>query len=305
MSAAHFMSARLGSTYTKKVLLQATGLLLTALVGSQVQAATQHVVSAGDTLSGIAVRYNVSQIALTDANNLQVTDIKIGQTLNIPDKNKPHNLYKVEAGDSLSSISKKYNIALNDLAAVNKISPQAGLYIDSILIIPITGQGTAKQATATASAQSKPTKPAVTVASNDKNATRHRITYGDTLSKIARTYKVTLNDLAKANNMMLSDTLYFGRELIIPTADGKPVASSSSSSSSSKNTPKTPKTVLNSNKYVVRSGDTLTGIANQFNISLTDIATLNNIEQYNLLTIGQVLTLPTHASASQNWCRCP
>lgn len=301
MSAAHFISARLGSAYTKKVLLQVTGLLLTALVGSQVQAATQHVVSAGDTLSGIAVRYNVSQIALTDANNLQVTDIQIGQTLNIPDNNKPHNLYKVEAGDSLSSISKKYNIALNDLAAVNKISPQAGLYIDSILIIPITGQSTAKQATATASAQSKPTKPAVTVASNDKNATRHRITYGDTLSKIARTYKVTLNDLAKANNMMLSDTLYFGRELIIPTADGKPVASSSSS----KNTPKTPKTVLNSNKYVVRSGDTLTGVANQFNISLTDIATLNNIEQYNLLTIGQVLTLPTHASPSQNWCRCP
>ena len=96
----------------------------------------------------------------------------------------------------------------------------------------------------------------------------------------------------------MNDTLYFGRYLVIPAADGKPVASNSISK-------KTPKTVLTSNKYVVHSGDTLTEVANKFNISLIDIAKLNNIEQYNLLTIGQVLTLPTHASSSQNWCRCP
>ena len=289
MSAAHFMSARLGSTYTKKVLLQATGLLLTALVGSQVQAATQHVVSVGDTLSGIAVRYNVSQMALTDANNLQVTTIQIGQILNIPDKNKPHNLYKVEAGDSLSSISKKYNIALNDLAVLNKISPQAGLFIDSILIIPITGQGTEKRATATASPQAK---TAVPVASNDKNATRHRIIYGDTLSKIARSYNITLNDLAQANNMQLSDTLYSGRTLVIPTTDSKPVASNSSRGKA----PAAPRL----NQYVVRSGDTLIGVANKFNSNFIDIAKLNNIQQYNLLNIGQVLILPANSALAED-----
>ncbi len=282
MSAAHFLKAP----------IVAMGLLVTALVGIQVQAATQHVVSAGDTLSGIAARYNVSQMALTDTNNLQVTSIQIGQVLKIPDKSKPHNLYKVEAGDSLSSISKKYNISVDNLAAMNKISPQAGLYIDSILLIPITGQGTEKSTVTTGSQ----TKPAVKVASSDKNASRHRITYGDTLSKIAKTYNVTLNDLAAANNMQLSDTVYFGRYLVIPSQEGTPVVSSSSK--------KTPKTALTSTKYVVRSGDTLTEIADKFNISLVDIARLNNIEQYNLLTVGQVLTLPTNASPAQTVCRC-
>ncbi|MCP4301182.1 MAG: AMIN domain-containing protein [Gammaproteobacteria bacterium] len=44
----------------------------------------RHVITSGDTLSGIAERYNVSTAAIRAANKLSTDKIRIGQTLNIP-----------------------------------------------------------------------------------------------------------------------------------------------------------------------------------------------------------------------------
>ena len=44
--------------------------------------------------------------------------------------------------------------------------------------------------------------------------------------------------------------------------------------------------------YIVKRGDTLYGISNQFGVSVTELASLNNVNAYTL-QIGQVLKIPT------------
>ena len=44
--------------------------------------------------------------------------------------------------------------------------------------------------------------------------------------------------------------------------------------------------------YVVKRGDTLWGISNQFGVSVTELAELNKVDAKNL-QVGQVLTIPT------------
>lgn len=268
-------------------------------------AATQHVVESGDTLSDLARYYDVSKTALIDTNGLQATHIQVGQVLDIPDKDAQHNIYKVQAGDSLTGVAKKFGIPLDDLAAANKLSPQSGLLIGSTLIIstkksqkkvrPITVARAIKVSSRGASdddsrsAVAKPTVAVVNIKPSTK-ATRHRIAYGDSLSNIAKSYNVDIRALAAANNMGLDDTLYFGRYLMIPAEGGRVSAAN--------NTRKVAKNVVKPSHYTVQRGDTLMGIANKFNTSFIQIAKLTNINYNDELAIGQKLVLPSNAVMS-------
>lgn len=51
--------------------------------------------------------------------------------------------------------------------------------------------------------------------------------------------------------------------------------------------------------YTVKAGDTLYGISNQFGVSVTELAELNNIKGSNL-QIGKVLIIPTTSGANPN-----
>ena len=268
-------------------------------------AGTQHVVESGDTLSDLAQYYDVSKTALIDTNGLRATHIQVGQVLDIPDKDAQHNIYKVQAGDSLTGVAKKFGIPLDDLAAVNNLSPQSGLLIGSTLIIstkksqkkarPITVARAIKVSTRGASdddsrsAVAKPTVAVVNIKPSTK-ATRHRIAYGDSLSTIAKSYNVDIRALAAANDMGLDDTLYFGRYLTIPAEGGRVSAAN--------NTRKVTKTAVKPSHYTVQRGDTLMGIANKFNTSFIQIAKLTNINYNDELAIGQKLVLPSNAVMS-------
>ena len=51
--------------------------------------------------------------------------------------------------------------------------------------------------------------------------------------------------------------------------------------------------------YTVKAGDTLYGISNQFGVSVTELAQLNNVNAANL-QIGQVLTIPSSSGTNPN-----
>lgn len=51
--------------------------------------------------------------------------------------------------------------------------------------------------------------------------------------------------------------------------------------------------------YTVKAGDTLWGISNQFGVSVTELANLNNVNAQNL-QIGQVLTIPSTSGTNPN-----
>ena len=51
--------------------------------------------------------------------------------------------------------------------------------------------------------------------------------------------------------------------------------------------------------YTVKRGDTLYGISNQFGVSVTELARINNVNA-NTLKVGQVLTIPTNSGTNPN-----
>ncbi len=46
--------------------------------------------------------------------------------------------------------------------------------------------------------------------------------------------------------------------------------------------------------YTVQAGDTLSGIANKFGVSVSALAAANGIQNLNLIYAGQVLRIPTN-----------
>lgn len=100
---------------------------------------------------------------------------------------------------------------------------------------------------------------------------------GDTLTGIAARYGVGIGQLAIANGLRVNSWVYTGQRLVIPgsAASSAPIASSTSDSS-----------------YVVRWGDTLTGIAARHGISVSQLAAANGLRINAWVYTGQRLTIP-------------
>ncbi len=74
----------------------------------------------GDTISGIAQRFNLGMDTVISFNSIQdARSLKVGTTLTIPNSNGLK--YKVRRGDYLGSIAKKYGIALNEMLDWNNL----------------------------------------------------------------------------------------------------------------------------------------------------------------------------------------
>lgn len=112
---------------------------------------------------------------------------------------------------------------------------------------------------------------------NEDNETGTRtiiIRSGDTLSQIALDYNTTVRRLVELNNIENPNLIYAGESLIVPTTNSSI-----------------------ENIYIVRSGDTLSQIALNFNTTVSAIANLNGITNVNLIYTGQRLIIPGDSSA--------
>lgn len=83
----------------------------------------EYIVEKGDTLSGIALKFNTTISELVSLNNIKNPNlIIIGDKLKIPNSqiNKEMVTYVVRKGDTLSEIAKKYNMSWQQLYEKNK-----------------------------------------------------------------------------------------------------------------------------------------------------------------------------------------
>lgn len=95
-----------------------------------------YVVKSGDTLSGIASKYNTSYQELAKYNNIENPNIiYIGQEIKIPFTSK-EKTYIVKSGDTLSSIASKYNTTYQKLAKYNNIENPNIIYVGQEIKIP-------------------------------------------------------------------------------------------------------------------------------------------------------------------------
>lgn len=101
-------------------------------VPSGLSMANTYKVASGDTLYGIAKKFNISIDKIKEVNNLTSNLISVGQILIIP---KDDNMtYVVKQGDTLYSISKKFNISVDEIKRLNNLTADI-LKIGQILII--------------------------------------------------------------------------------------------------------------------------------------------------------------------------
>ncbi len=110
-----------------------------------------HKVRPGETLGGIAQRYRVSVKAIQQANGLQGTFIRAGQTLRIPTASgggkttaapstkapaSGARYHVVRPGESLWSIAQQYRTTVETLRRLNNLSPAQAIHPGQKLLIP-------------------------------------------------------------------------------------------------------------------------------------------------------------------------
>lgn len=81
-----------------------------------------YTIQKGDSLYQIAKKYNISVAELKNLNNITNNLLTIGNKLKVPKKNSEYIIYKVEKGDSLYQIAKKYNKTVNEIKNLNNIT---------------------------------------------------------------------------------------------------------------------------------------------------------------------------------------
>ncbi|MDR4949719.1 C40 family peptidase [Neobacillus cucumis] len=99
--------------------------------------------------------------------------------------------------------------------------------------------------------------------------TSYTVKSGDSLSLIAKNYNTTVTEL-KSLNQLTSDVIKVGQVLKVP---GTTTSTSQTAS------------------YTVKSGDSLSLIAKNYNTTVTELKTLNNLSS-DVIKVGQVLKVP-------------
>ena len=141
-----------------------------------------YIVQKGDSLYSISKRFNTTVDDIKKLNNLNSNLLSIGQRLKIP-TNEVNNIeesYVVQKGDTLYSISRKFNIPVSEIKRINNLSSNL-INIGQVLNL---------------------------------NNNIYIVKKGDTLYSIARKFNTTVDNIKKLNNLN-NNLLSIGQQLKI------------------------------------------------------------------------------------------
>lgn len=149
-----------------------------------------HTVQTGETLYSIAKKYNVKVDALQFLNAMKNNNIEIGQRLivnpNLPsaDTKEPQPVpgyHIVRHGETLFSISKLYNISVNDLKAINVLENNNIKIDQRLTVVPIKNSEN----------------------NSGSNSIYYTVEKGETLFSISRKFNVSVINLKELNSNMV------------------------------------------------------------------------------------------------------
>ena len=253
-----------------------------------------YTVRANDTLSGIANEYGLSLKQIADYNNLTVTSgVYTGQKLQLKEptqtskpttavKSAPEKaatakqktkVYSVQRGDYLGILADRYGLSNQEFADLTPgLTAQSSLMVGQKINVPLTEvQPQLKEekvpATAKAQPQSKETK-----AEPSYKVESYTVQRGESLYSIANQAKISVTELAELNNLS-NRNLQVGQTLKVPAGYTVP------------------------ENYTVQAGDTLTGIASRYNLTIDYLANLNGLNRSSGLRAGQRLVLTGDVAA--------
>lgn len=198
----------------------------TAVKGATAQAAArtateaapaQYAVESGDTISGIAARFGLATPAVLSLNGLdsaalifpgQILTLTAPATPSAPAASTaPAASHTVASGDTIGGIAAAHGLSTGAVLAANGLERSSVIFPGQSIVLPV-----ADAAQIVPAAFITPMAPATAPA-----ASEHTIASGDTISAVAATAGVTVQDLLDANGLGWSSMIYPGQVLTIPS----------------------------------------------------------------------------------------
>jgi len=220
-----------------------------------------YTVKSGDSLWSIANRFNTTVAEIKRLNNLNTNALQVGQVLKLPTGNENTNNNQGNTY-TVKSGDSLWSIANRFNTTVAEIKRLNNLNTNALQVGQVLKLPTGNEN------------------ANNNQGNTYTVKSGDSLWSIARKYDTSVSELQNLNNLS-STILQVGQVLKVPQ-------SSSNNENSSANT------------YVVKSGDSLWSIANRFGTTVDELMRVNRLNS-NILSIGQVLTLPGNTNSNQTY----
>jgi membrane-bound lytic murein transglycosylase D len=208
-----------------------------------------YTVKKGDTISGLAEKFNTSPEGIRRNNGLRNPhQIRVGQKLRIPGTGpvtggllKQH---VVKRGENLTYLAEKYGVTVSAIASANNLPNKHVLKVGQRLLIPVASD--------------------VTVQS-------YTVKKGDTISGLALKFGSNTSEIKKLNGLNNPHSIQKGQKLKIPTRNGDDGDDGTNGRWIT---------------YVVKRGDTLWDIAKAFGVLMERLIQWNDLGSPSRLRAG-------------------
>lgn len=184
--------------------------------------------------------------------------------------------HTVKRGETLSAISEKYHVSVNDLMKANRMRSAHYLLPGRKLVIPGTR---AEVVSASSDEKDEPRRAETKTTSPGGGAAVYTVKKGDTLSGIAEKNKVSLKDLMTWNEKR-SSTIAVGDKLRL-----RPLSEIQAQSDESEEKAECAFT------HTVKAGECPGKIAEQYGVKLRDLLQWNNLSASSSLQVGEKLVI--------------
>ena len=180
--------------------------------------------------------------------------------------------HKVRRGETLGKIAQKYRTTISALAELNNMSTRKPIRAGQHLTVPITTKGNYSSSYASSSSGSK------SKASVSSPYFIYKVKRNDSLTELARQYGTSVSAIRKLNGFSSRRHLFAGEKIRMPD-----------NGYASKNT--IDRVTENLVIHIVRDGDTLWKIAQNYGTSLSNILSWNQLNDNDSIFPGQRLKI--------------
>ena len=199
--------------------------------------------------------------------------------------------HRVRPGETLSHVARRHGVSVHAIVTMNHLKSKHRIRAGKSLIIPIPARHNGSGHTLPGAPPVRKVHAAAPPLADGQRRVIHVVRRGDSLWDLSRQYEVRLATLMRWNGLRNSSRIYPGQRLVVGTAP-RPVEAASPAEDAM--APPDRREFW----HVVRSGDTLWGIAKKYHVTVSQLARWNHLDARNPIRPG--LRLRVYRNAQLN-----